>query len=137
MTRTLIVLVAAVFFAIVPQLATHAQQPKPPSHAPAPKAKKALTPVETLIALTSVGKDRFIESYTIGEGNAVRLQLTPRHWNELSNGQQRQLCDVMAATCQKLGLNNVTLWVVSTEIGHIGLRWTGSYGFDPSLASLK
>lgn len=74
----------------------------------------------------------FIESYTVSGGSAY-VKLSPKLWNSLSRGEQRQLCDMMANTdvWKKIPVINAWLSVGNTQIGRIKPNMSGSFEFLP------
>jgi hypothetical protein len=73
-----------------------------------------------------------ILSYEI-DHNSAYVQLNPRMWNQLSEGQQRQLCDQFVASNFVADMKLLNAWfrVEATDIGHIkpGL---GGYSWVPA-----
>jgi hypothetical protein len=102
------------------------------------KSSKKMNRLDELRKETTIRGRPFIQSYTI-EGASAHIQLNPSLWNSMSSSEQRQICDMLAATdvWQKMNLLNAYLYVNKTNIGRIGPALTGGFKFKPALKSLE
>ena len=135
-----VLLVLCVIFVIVVMVGFLVGPTLTPPAAPAavvePPTKSLSAGVDEFNALTrrTMGSNLF-ESYRV-KGDVIVLHVNPQLWNRLSNGEQRQLCDVVAhaAFLQNQRLSLARLMVMKTTIGRIAVE---TQQFRPELASLE
>ena len=95
--------------------------------------EKAKEELDSLVQTLRNNGIPVIEEYTILDDSAY-IRLNPMIWNSLTSGEQRQVCDVLAANkvWKDSRLLNCWVFVLNTKIGRIAPDWNGGFKFISS-----